>query len=157
MGVLQQTCSNRRPFFVLTISVRRLSFLIIVAWCFIASAAFGFVRSGTSQSTAPPSFSPATSSPAPSPVTAAVPIAHQIVGDEFDLTVADGDSFASIGSRFGENPRILARHNGKEVSDRLHAGNTIHVNNRHIIPVKESDSIEVNLPQRILFILKTVN
>jgi L,D-transpeptidase ErfK/SrfK len=151
MGMLQQTCSNRRPFFVLTIPIRRLSFLIIVTWCFIESTAFGFVRSDTSQSTARPSFSPGTSFPAPSAVTPTVPIAHQIVGDEFDLTIAGGDSFASIGSRFGENPRILARDNGKAVSDRLHAGDTIHIDNRHIIPVEESDSIEVNLPQRILF------
>jgi L,D-transpeptidase ErfK/SrfK len=74
-----------------------------------------------------------------------------MVGDEFDFTVADSDSFTTIGSRLGENPRILARDNGKEVGDRLHLGDTVHVNNRHIVPVEESDSIEVNLPQRMLF------
>jgi hypothetical protein len=45
----------------------------------------------------------------------------------------------------------LVFNNGKEVGDRLHAGDTVHVNNRHIVPVEESDSIEVNLPQRMLF------
>jgi L,D-transpeptidase ErfK/SrfK len=67
------------------------------------------------------------------------------------LSAARGDSFTSIGSRFGESPRILARDNGKEVGDRLHTGDTIHVDNRHIVPVEKADSIEVNLPQRMLF------
>jgi L,D-transpeptidase ErfK/SrfK len=42
-------------------------------------------------------------------------------------------------------------HNGKQVTDRLHAGDTIHIDNRHIVPIEESDLIEVNLPQRMLF------
>lgn len=46
---------------------------------------------------------------------------------------------------------MLARDNGMQVSDRLHAGDTIHIDNRHIVPVEGSDLIEVNLPQRMLF------
>jgi L,D-transpeptidase ErfK/SrfK len=98
-----------------------------------------------------PSFFPVTSSVAPTPGVSAVPIAHQIVGNEFDFTVANGDSFASIGSRFGEKPNILAHDNGKMVSDHLRVGEAVHVDNRHIVPLEESDSIEVNLPQRMLF------
>src|SRR5262249_13632826 len=30
-------------------------------------------------------------------------------------------------------------------------GDTIHINNRHIVPLEEPDSIAVNLPQRMLF------
>jgi L,D-transpeptidase ErfK/SrfK len=78
-------------------------------------------------------------------------IAHRIVGGEFDFIVADGNSFTNLGSRFGESPRILARDNGKQVTDRLHAGDTIHIDNRHIVPVEGSDLIEINLPQRMLF------
>jgi len=46
---------------------------------------------------------------------------------------------------------VLARDNGHEVTDRLHAGDTIHIDNRHIVPIEGSDLIEVNLPQRMLF------
>ena len=79
------------------------------------------------------------------------PIAGQLTGGEFDLTARAGDSFITIGSQFGENPKILARDNGKEVGDRLHAANSVHIDNRHIVSIEESDSIEVDLPQRMLF------
>ena len=38
-----------------------------------------------------------------------------------------------------------------QVTDRLHAGDTIHIDNRHIVPIEGTDLIEVNLPQRMLF------
>ena len=38
-----------------------------------------------------------------------------------------------------------------EVTDRIPAGATIHIDNRHIVPLEGSDLIEVNLPQRMLF------
>ena len=79
------------------------------------------------------------------------PISHQIAGGEFDFIVWEGSTFTSIGSRFGESPKVLARENGKQVTDRLHAGDTIHIDNRHIVPIEEADLIEVNLPQRMLF------
>ena len=79
------------------------------------------------------------------------PISHRIAGGEFDFIVWEGSTFTSIGSRFGESPKVLARDNGHEVTDRLHAGDTIHIDNRHIVPIEGSDLIEVNLPQRMLF------
>jgi len=79
------------------------------------------------------------------------PLSHRIVGGEFDFIVADGNSFRRIGSRFGVSPRILARDNGKQVTDSLHAGDVIHIDNRHIVPIERANLIEVNLPQRMLF------
>jgi L,D-transpeptidase ErfK/SrfK len=79
------------------------------------------------------------------------PLAHRITGGEFDFIVAEGNSFARIGSRFGESPRILARDNGMQVTDRLQPGATIHIDNRHIVPIEGYNLIEVNLPQRMLF------
>jgi L,D-transpeptidase ErfK/SrfK len=64
---------------------------------------------------------------------------------------ADGDTFTSIGSRFGESPRVLASENGKQVTDHLNVGDLVHVDNRHVVPIEENDLIEVNLPQRMLF------
>ncbi len=79
------------------------------------------------------------------------PLSHRIVGGEFDFIVADGNSFRRIGSRFGVSPRILARDNGKQLTDELHAGEVIHIDNRHIVPLERANLIEVNLPQRMLF------
>jgi L,D-transpeptidase ErfK/SrfK len=93
-----------------------------------------------------PAASRAEESAAPLP-----PIAHRIAGGQFDFVVWDSTSFTKIGSRFGESPKVLARENGKEVTDRLHAGDTIHIDNRHIVPIEGADLIEVNLPQRMLF------
>jgi L,D-transpeptidase ErfK/SrfK len=85
------------------------------------------------------------------PATPLPPISHRIAGGEFDFIVWEGSTFTSIGSRFGESPKVLARDNGKQVTDRLHAGDTIHIDNRHIVPIEGTDLIEVNLPQRMLF------
>ncbi len=92
--------------------------------------------------TAPKAQEPASSLP---------PISHRIAGGQFDFIVWEGSTFTSIGSRFGESPKVLALENGKQVTDRLHAGDTVHIDNRHIVPIEEADLIEVNLPQRMLF------
>jgi len=112
-----------------TLSIGKLSTAIVFAFLLLAPAA-----------------SRADEAAAPLP-----PISHRIAGGEFDFIVWDGSTFTSIGSRFGESPKVLARENGKEVTDRLHAGDTIHIDNRHIVPIEEADLIEVNLPQRMLF------
>jgi L,D-transpeptidase ErfK/SrfK len=79
------------------------------------------------------------------------PISHRIAGGQFDFIAWDSNSFTKIGSRFGESPKVLASENGKQVTDRVNAGDTIHIDNRHIVPIEEADLIEVNLPQRMLF------
>ena len=123
--------------------------------CSLAIASLAPTANASSASDPSPTATPAPSSHAnpPSAESAAAPalIAHQIVGGEFDFIVADGSSFKKIGSRFGESPKVLARENGKQVTDRLEAGDIVHVDNRHIVPVEGPDLIEVNLPQRMLF------
>ena len=74
-----------------------------------------------------------------------------MAGGQFDFLAWEGSTFTKIGSRFGESPKVLARENGKEVTDHLKAGDVIHIDNRHIVPVEGADLIEVNLPQRMLF------
>ena len=142
----------------MTTSIRTLTCAIVVAFLFIALTATGSSASFLSDATTTAAPAPS-SDPKPPPAAAIAaepsatlaPIAHRIAGGEFDFIVADGNSFTSIGSRFGESPKILARDNGKQVTDRLHAGDTIHIDNRHIVPVEGSDLIEINLPQRMLF------
>ncbi|MGC2493855.1 L,D-transpeptidase [Candidatus Binatus sp.] len=113
----------------MTTSIGKLTTAIIFAFLLLAT-------------TAPRAEEPA----APLP-----PISHQISGGEFDFIVWEGSTFTSIGSRFGESPKVLALENGKQVTDRLHAGDTVHIDNRHIVPIEDADLIEVNLPQRMLF------
>jgi L,D-transpeptidase ErfK/SrfK len=112
-----------------TVSIGKLSSAIVFAFLLLAT-------------TAPKAEEPA----APLP-----PISHRIAGGQFDFIVWDSNSFTKIGSRFGESPKVLASENGKQVTDRLNAGDTIHIDNRHIVPIEEADLIEVNLPQRMLF------
>jgi len=92
----------------------------------------------------------ATVASAAEPTAPLPPISHRIAGGQFDFIVWDS-SIKGIGSRFGEGPKVLASENGKQVTDRLNAGETIHVDNRHIVPIEGADLIEVNLPQRMLF------
>ena len=141
------------------------AFVGAVLVCGLATALLALTATGSSASFWSESSSIATPAPSPAAKPLSAPaaagpekpgatpasIAHRIVGGEFDFIVEDGNSFTSLGSRFGESPRILARDNGKQVTDRLYAGDTIHIDNRHIVPFEGSDLIEINLPQRMLF------
>ena len=89
----------------MTSSIPKLSSAIVLVFLLVATAA-------------PKAEEAATSLP---------PISHRVAGGQFDFIVWDTTSFARIGSRFGEGPKVLARENGKQVTDRLHAGDTIHV------------------------------
>jgi L,D-transpeptidase ErfK/SrfK len=135
-----------------TTSIRNFSRAIVAAFLFGAFTAAGSFASDSSPAAAPsPAPAAASAAGAPDPGAPLPPLAHRIVGSQFDFIAADGSSFTKIGSRFGESPKVLAHDNGMEVTDVLHAGDTIHVDNRHIIPIEGSDLIEVNLPQRMLF------
>lgn len=81
----------------------------------------------------------------------------QLVGSEFVYTVQPGDSLTSVGARFGVNVRVLADENGITPSSLLRPGQTLRVDNRHIVPeppelADRGDAlITVNLPQKMLF------
>ena len=148
----------------MTTSIRKLSRAIVPAFLSVAitatgSSAFTFPWPASSPTTATATTPSSDAKPPAAPADAVTaqpgaplpPIAHRIVGGEFDFIAWDGSTFTSIGSRFGESPKVLARDNGMQVTDRLHAGDTIHIDNRHIVPLEGSDLIEVNLPQRMLF------
>ena len=75
----------------------------------------------------------------------------QVVGSEFTYTAQPGDSFTLIGARFGVDVRVLAEANGLKPSDRLQAGQSLRVNNRHIVPQNQGATIMINVPQRMLF------
>ena len=67
-------------------------------------------------------------------------LSDTIVREEFVYEVQRGDSRTSIGARFGENPVVLARDNGRRFPSVLNVGITLDINNRHIVP--KSDLID---------------
>jgi L,D-transpeptidase ErfK/SrfK len=73
-----------------------------------------------------------------------------LVGGPFDYQVKRGDSLALLGARFGVDPRLLARANGLLPQARLSIGQSLRVENRHVVP-DAGDGIVVNIPQRLLF------
>jgi L,D-transpeptidase ErfK/SrfK len=74
----------------------------------------------------------------------------QIVGGDFTYTVQKGDSLTSIGARFGVDAPVLAEANGLE-TDKLAIGQTLKIDNRHIVYPSDGVDIIVNVPQRMLF------
>lgn len=74
-----------------------------------------------------------------------------LTGSVFTYTVLPGDSLTGIGARFGMEPRLLARANGLSALALLKPGQTLEVDNRHIVPAGLDDGILINLPQRMLY------
>jgi L,D-transpeptidase ErfK/SrfK len=77
-----------------------------------------------------------------------------IAGGEFVFTVARGDSLTSVGARFGVAAATLARTNELPVNARLKEGQTLRIDNRHVVPAGFHDGILINIPQRMLFYFK---
>jgi len=79
---------------------------------------------------------------------ASVPL---IVGGERTHVVERGETWTSIGARAGVAPATLARQNGRSAGARLKAGESITIDNRHIVPDAAGVSLVINVPQRLLF------
>lgn len=80
-----------------------------------------------------------------------VPPVPSIVGGERTHVVARGETWTSIGARAGVAPAVLAARNQRTTRSVLRAGESILVDNRHIVPVVPEVSLVLNLPQRMLF------
>ena len=74
-----------------------------------------------------------------------------LVGGERTHVVERGETWTSIGARAGVAPATLARQNGRSAGAVLKAGESITIDNRHIVPDAAGVSIAINLPQRLLF------
>ncbi|HSF58661.1 MAG TPA: L,D-transpeptidase family protein [Candidatus Binatia bacterium] len=73
------------------------------------------------------------------------------VGREFVHTVQKGQSLAVLGARFGVEASVLAANNGLRANAILKEGQTLRIDNRHIVPNSLADGILINIPQRMLF------
>ncbi|MDO8434396.1 MAG: L,D-transpeptidase [Candidatus Binatus sp.] len=142
---------------------RTIAASLLIALIAKSADAFLWFGSGpTATVTATPTSSPTpttSSSPTPSrtptktpiPKATPAPLAHNVVGGEFDFIAGNHTSFSRIGSRFGIGPKLLARENGRLMTDKVNEGDTIHIDNRHVAPVEITNGIIINLPQRMVF------
>jgi L,D-transpeptidase ErfK/SrfK len=78
-------------------------------------------------------------------------LSHRVVGLHEAYTVERGDTLRSLSSRHGIPLAALARDNNLKPTARLKAGQTIRIDNRHIVPADLNDGIVINLPQLMLF------
>ena len=80
------------------------------------------------------------------------PVSTRTTGGPFLYEVVPGDSLVSLGARHGIDPREIALANGLKPGGAIAPGLTLHLDNRHIVPIFENDVVLViNVPQRMLF------
>lgn len=76
----------------------------------------------------------------------------RLVGGVSTHTVTKGESLRSIGSRHGVDPAVLASENGWRTDRPLAVGQSLRIDNRHIVPdATWPATILINVPQRMLF------
>jgi L,D-transpeptidase ErfK/SrfK len=80
------------------------------------------------------------------------PQTASITGSVRAYEVADGDTLTSVAARFGVEPRILASDNGLGANVRLRTGDTLIVDDRHVVPPAIPEGIVLNVAQRMLFV-----
>ena len=82
----------------------------------------------------------------------AVPIATRTTGGPFQHQVVQGDSFVSLGARYGIDWREIAPANGLKPGVALAPGSMLRLDNRHIVPALADEiMLVINVPQRMLF------
>jgi len=78
--------------------------------------------------------------------------AQPLTGDVHTVVVARGDTLGALGSRFGVDPATIARDNGRALETPLRIGETLSVDNRHVVPpLPTGTTLVINVPQRMLF------
>ena len=87
---------------------------------------------------------------------AAAQTAGRLTGSRHAVVVVTGDSWQSIGAREGVDLATLARDNRLSATTALKPGQTLRVDNRHVVPDGlKPGTFVVNVPQRLLFSLNT--
>jgi L,D-transpeptidase ErfK/SrfK len=83
----------------------------------------------------------------------AQPASARLVGDVHEVIVAPGDTLRSIAAANGVDPATIAADNGMMVTARLSSGQSLRIDNRHIVPAALAPgTVVVNIPQRMVFV-----
>jgi L,D-transpeptidase ErfK/SrfK len=85
----------------------------------------------------------------PQEVRGSEPVA--VTGGVAVYTVVKGDTLQYVSARFGTDPAVIAADNGLKPNAMLQVGQTLRIDNRHIVPAVEHATIVINVPQRMLF------
>lgn len=80
-----------------------------------------------------------------------------MTGGRFAYTTVSGDSLTIVGARYGVEPRVIANLNDLSPTSRLRVGQTLTIDNRHLIPEPFPAAITINIPQRVLFLVDGVS
>lgn len=80
--------------------------------------------------------------------------ARAIVGAVASHEVREGDSLATVGSRLGVDVSTLALDNGLAPQSTLTPGQILAVDSRHLVPAGLDDGVLINVPQRMLFLMR---
>ncbi|MGO9060592.1 MAG: L,D-transpeptidase family protein [Candidatus Binataceae bacterium] len=81
-------------------------------------------------------------------------ISHRVVGLHEAYVVQKGDTLRSLSSRHGIPVAVLARDNRLAPAAHLKVGQTLRIDDRHIVPAELDDGILINVPQLMLFFFK---
>ena len=82
--------------------------------------------------------------------------AQPLAGGVHTVTTIQGNTLRQLGSRFGVDPATIASDNNRELNPPLHAGETLRIDNRHIVPAfMPGAMLIINVPQRMLFVRTT--
>jgi L,D-transpeptidase ErfK/SrfK len=81
-------------------------------------------------------------------------ISHRVVGLHEAYIVQKGDTLRSLSSRHGIPVAVLARDNGLATAGPLRVGQSLRIDDRHIVPAELDDGILINLPQLMVFFFK---
>ena len=76
---------------------------------------------------------------------------HQLSGALQWHMVTQGETLASLSSRFGVSASCIARLNGLKAGARLQSGDIIAIDNLHVVPMQPGFDLVLNLPQKMLF------
>jgi hypothetical protein len=77
-----------------------------------------------------------------------------LVGRHFSCVVHPGDTSKSLASRYGIGVRVLASANHLEPHSILYDGEVQQMDNCHVVPQMLTNSILINLPQRLSFVFE---
>jgi L,D-transpeptidase ErfK/SrfK len=85
-------------------------------------------------------------------------VSRRVLGASLRVQAQAGDSLTSIGARYGVDVATLARANGLASDARLALGQSLRIDNPHIVPRLTDggplQGILVNVPQRMLFVFE---
>lgn len=82
----------------------------------------------------------------------ALPGPDPVAGEVRPYVVRAGETLTSIGAVHGVDWRLIARDNDLDSPDVVRAGQTLRIDNRHLVPQAPFENgIVINIPQRMLF------